>query len=225
VIRKLDQFMADKSIDSCRSCPIGKTTDIISGGTCPWVGRQRQAGELLYLQGEPARTVWFVKRGTVVLTRAGVDGHEGPQAVRGAGTFVGLEALVRPTYQHQARLTVPSVVCAASVDTVDEWLGPPDSPARAALVQVLETVASDLPRAAGPDGPAVRRVASWLCDQAKEGMAPPIPRQVVAGLLGMTPATFSRALAALAARGTITLTRRTLRVRDPEALLAAAGSP
>jgi CRP/FNR family transcriptional regulator len=189
------------------------------------VWRQRQAGQFLHLQGESARTVWFVKRGTVVLTRAGTDGREGPQAVRTAGGFVGLEALVRPTYLHQAQVIVPSVVCAASLDTVGAWLGPPDTAARTALEQVLDTLATDLPRASSSDGTAVHRVAGWICDQAQGGRGAAAPRQVIAGLLGMTPATLSRALAALAARGAITLTRKTLRVRDQAALNVAAGVP
>lgn len=214
-----------QSITSCFSCPIGRASSVGKGGMCPWVTRQRRAGELLYLQGEPAHTIWFIKKGTVVLTRAlgEVDGREGAHAVRASGSFLGLEALIRSNYLHQARTVTPAAVCGATKETVDSWLGTPGSPARSALEQVLKMYAHDTPRGASPDGTAVRRVARWICDEAQDGVAPPIPRRVVASLLGMTPETFSRALAALAARELIDLTRKRLTIRNTPALRAEAG--
>ena len=60
-------------------------------------------------------------------------------------------------------------------------------------------------------------------DDAPGGQAPPIPRRVVAGLLGMQPETFSRALASLAAAGAVSVTRKSIRVADFDALVLAAG--
>ena len=213
-------------ITSCFVCPVGKASGVGQGGRCPFVDRFRQPGEFVYLQGEPANFVWFIKTGTVVLARAMGDssGEESARAVRHAGSFLGLEALVQPTYLDSARAATRTTLCGAPREAVDGWLGAPGTPARTALEQVLRTQAEEVPRGASPDGNAVRRVARWLVEEAREDLAPGIPRRFVANLLGMVPETFSRALARLAEAGAIEVTRRTLRIRDRQALITAAGA-
>ena len=83
------------AIASCSSCPCGKAAGVRYGGRCPLVDRKRGRDELLALEGDAAQTVWFIKRGTVVLSRSAADGVDRPRAVRGPGSFVGLEALIR----------------------------------------------------------------------------------------------------------------------------------
>lgn len=215
--------MSEQRIVSCASCPCGHAAGIGSGGSCPLIDRRKERGEYLFFEGEPATHVWFVKRGTVVLARGSGEGEgqERARAVRKAGAFVGLEALVQPTYLDTARVTSSTTVCGATLAAVNAWLGAPGTPARVALEQVLRATGDDAPRAAGPDGNAVRRVARWLlADQQSAG---PLPRRDVAGLLGMVPETLSRALAQLSDLGAVEVTRRSLRVRDPSALRAAAG--
>ncbi len=177
------------------------------------------------MQDEPAHMVWFIKRGAIALTRLlpESDGKEHVESIRGAGSFVGLEALVRPTYTHQAHALWATTLCGATKDTADAWLGAAGSPARTALEQVLHMMAGEAPRTAGTDGSAVRRVARWICDEALDGVAPPIPRRTVASLLGMTPETFSRALAQLARERIVHLTRKHLSVIDDRALRRLAG--
>ncbi len=216
---------ASQPITSCFSCPVGRASSVGHGGMCPWVTRSRRPGELIHVQDEPAHMIWFVKRGAVALTRVQpeTDGKEHVQSIRGAGSFVGLEALVRPTYTHQAHALWPTTLCGATKDTADAWLGTAGSPARTALEQVLHMMVGEAPRTAGTDGSAVRRVARWICDEAEGGVAPPIPRRTVASLLGMTPETFSRALAQLAKDRIVQLTRKHLAVIDDGALRRLAG--
>ncbi|MFH0902924.1 MAG: Crp/Fnr family transcriptional regulator [Pseudomonadota bacterium] len=211
---------------TCLTCPIGISAGISRGGRCPFVDRPRSAGEYLYFEGEPAVSIWFIKRGTVVLARSvsGVEEEESACGIRRTGDFLGLEALIRPGYLFTARTTSESRLCGASLEIVSLWLGPPDSPARVALDQVLRTLCTDSPRAASPDGSAVHRVARWLLDESQNGFAPPVPRRFVASLLGMVPETLSRALAELARTGAIEVSRRALRIRSRHALIVAAGS-
>ena len=165
---------------------------------------------MVYLEGYAAHTIWFVKRGTVLLSRAGDDGADHPRLVRGPGTFIGLEALIRPTYADSARTTVPTILCGTSREAFDAWLGA-GTPARMALEQVLHATIADPPRGASADGPATRRVARWLLDA---GTPPQLPRHVVASLLGMAPETLSRALATLRHDGAIAVTPRGLQIQD-----------
>jgi CRP-like cAMP-binding protein len=60
-------------------------------------------------------------------------------------------------------------------------------------------------------------VASWLLEQGDDRSAP-LPRNVVAALLGMLPETLSRALASLASRGLIAVSRKHVEVLDAAAL-------
>lgn len=210
---------------SCATCPCGRAAGVGVGGRCPFIDRQRQRGEYVYFQDEPASHVWFVKRGTVVLTRTqgDADSAERARAVRKAGSFLGLESLVRPTYIDTARVTAAATLCGASREAIDAWLGAPGTPTRVALEQMLKTVCDDVPRGASPDGNAVRRVARWLINEVPTGGAQAVPRRYTAGLLGMVPETFSRALARLAQTGAIEVTRQSLRVTNLDALRDAAG--
>lgn len=208
------------AVTSCSSCPCGQAAGPRRGGRCPLVERRRARGETLALEGQPIETVWFLARGTVIYSRVGPDGIERPRLVRGPGTFIGLEVLVRPTHADTIRTTEPVVVCGIGRESLDAWLGPRGTPARMALEQTLLATADDRPRAAGADGTALERVARWILDDA--ATACQVPRRVIASLIGMVPETLSRALAQLHDRELIELSRTRIRVRDRVGLEALA---
>jgi CRP-like cAMP-binding protein len=209
------------AITSCSTCPCGQAAGVGYGGRCPLVDRRRARDEILALEGDVIHTVWFIKRGTVVLSRCGGDGVDRPRLVRGPGTFIGLEVLVRPTYADSARTTEPTIVCAIGRDGLDSWLGPKGTPARMALEQTLLATADDRPRAAGADGTALERVARWILDDGSAGGR--VPRKVIAALLGIVPETLSRSLAHLHDEGMIALTRSTITITDRPRLETLSG--
>jgi CRP/FNR family transcriptional regulator len=210
---------------TCSTCDLGMAARQ-AGRPCPFISRERAAGELIYLEGEPAIRCWFVKRGSVALTRELDDDHgEGRvRAVRFAGTLIGLEALCGGGhYLDSARALSDLTLCSAPQSSLDSWLGPRPSPARAALEVALRGECFQVMRRAAPDGNAQKRLASWLHTHTGDAATATLPRRVAADLLGMRPETLSRALAGLSRRGLIRVTRRRIDVLDPAGLAAAAG--
>ena len=214
-----------EAITSCTECPVGRASGTCEGLPCPFVDRERMPGESLYLEGEVADRVWFVKRGSVGLFREAGERHgEGiAWTVRGPGTLLGLECLVRKTYVDSARTLSPVTVCILSTEQALDWFRRRGEAARTALELVVGAGCYDAPRPTSSDGTAVQRVARWLIDESPRRNGGGLPRRVVAQLLGMLPETLSRALAELKRRGAIELTRRKVAVRDFDALVLAAG--
>lgn len=208
------------AITSCSSCPAGQAAAVRWGGRCPLIDRKRQRDETLALEGDPIETVWFIKRGTLILSRMGPDGVERPRVVRGPGSFVGLEVLVRCTHPDTVRTAEPTIVCGISRESLDSWLGPRGTPARMALEQTLIATAGDRPRSAGADGTALERVARWILDSSAGCR---VPRRVVASLIGMVPETLSRTLAYLHGQHLIEVTRHSIVIVDRARLEALAG--
>jgi CRP-like cAMP-binding protein len=210
-------FASPDGMNSCGACPIGKAC---AEGRCVFMHRRRGAGERIYLEREAASSVWFIKAGTVALVRE-LPGGERVRAIRGEGSFIGLEILVSETYLDTARALTDLSVCALSRAALDRWLGDAATPARAVLEQTVRGLLVDAPRGAGPDGSAASRVARWILDD--RGGAPVLPRRVVASMLGMAPETLSRTLAELCQSGAIEATRRAIAIRDRGQLVRAAG--
>lgn len=184
--------------------------------------RARRAGANLFVEGEPAEKVWFVKRGLVSLSRA-VDARAGAVwTVRRPGSILGLEGLQRATYLDTAQAVSDVVVCVASREAVQAWVARRAEAALALLGCVIDAQCGDTPRRAGSDGSSVERVATWLLDTDAQAQAAGVPRAVVAGLLGMEPETLSRALSALASRGLIQVSRKSVSITDRAGLARMA---
>lgn len=195
---------------------MGRAASTGEGATCPFIARRHAARRTLYLEGDAAERLWFVRDGAVLLSRGAADG-EAVQAVRWPGALIGLEALGARRYRDTARVAGDATLCGASRDAVLAWLGH-DTPALALLRHVALQLADDPTR---PSGPARGRVARWLLEEADATRE--LARQTIARLLDLAPETLSRVLAELAAAGVIRLTRRSLAVLRPDALARIAG--
>ena len=175
---------------------------------------------MLFVSGAPADAVYHLKHGSVALSRgAEAFGEGAPHAVRRAGSLLGLEAIVRPTYLDSARAISDVTVCVTSRAQMLAWLAETGT-ARVVLDCVMETLSSDNPSRATTDGSAPQRIARWLLDSLQQRC---LPRSVLAGLLGMKPETLSRGLATLVRSGCISATRTRIDVLDPARLEAVAG--
>lgn len=185
--------------------------------------RPRSTGTWLYLEGERADKIWYVKKGVVVLSRLSDDarGHSVAWAVRPAGSVLGMEGLVQESYLDSARAVTDVVICAATRDEIRSWLNENGMASRGMLDLLLLSQVRDTPRPGRAAGSADARVSRWLLEH-DTGVTDAIPRAVIADLLGMLPETLSRALASLSARGAITVTRRSIRVANADLLREAA---
>ncbi len=210
-------------IPDCRSCTLGRAAGHPDQGRCPLVCRTRPAGAFVYVEGQRADQVYYIKRGVVVLSRDTGE-RRGPVAwtVRRPGALVGAESLVQHTYTDTARTATESAICTGPVMTFEHWMGAREGAARAVLDVTLRQTCEDAPRRAGSDGSAVQRVAAWLLEQRHDDPARRLPRHLVAELLGMLPETLSRALATLAKSGSIRVDRKNIDVVDADRLDALA---
>ncbi len=213
----------DRQVRACTRCPVGIAAGVAERERCPFVPRKRASGSVLHVAGDPVDRVWFVKSGAVLVTRS-IDEErvEGtPWAVRRAGSFLGLEGLVRPDHLDSARALTEVTLCSASLDTVGRWLDGRRAASRLLLEAVLRSAARERPFRGNIDGTAPQRTAAWLLENAPRASGQ-VTRRVLAGLLGMRPETLSRALRALASRGAIRHSRRMVEVVDRARLWSVA---
>lgn len=127
-----------KAIASCHGCPIGAVSGVGQGQFCPLIDRTYAQGEILYRKGDPATYIWFVKSGEVVLD-AGENGSEDTHSQhKGPGSFVGLEAMVRNTYEATAKLAQTTTLCGATRAGFAQWLGPQHARTCVILRDLLE---------------------------------------------------------------------------------------
>jgi CRP-like cAMP-binding protein len=214
----------EAEVTECRRCPVGIASGVTERGRCPFVPRKRAAGAVLHVAGEGVELIAFIKSGAVLVTRS-VDEErvEGtPWAVRRAGSFLGLEGLVGTHHLDSARALTDVTLCSATLDAVEAWLAARRTAPRIVLDSVLRSETRERPLRGNADGTASRRAASWLLENAERRLPGPMPRRVMAGLLGMRPETLSRALRTLAERGAIRHGRATIEILDRARLRSIA---
>lgn len=183
---------------------------------------------MLFRQGAPGRYVFRVRAGGIKLTRVGSSGRELVLRLAGPGALVA-ESMAyadEPEYPATATAYEPSVVEAIRAEAHREDILASRELARAALARMTARSFEFLDHLALIRLENARfRVSAWLLGEAGTlGSEPaavelPGPKAVVASLLGLTPESFSRALADLRDEGLIAVGRRRIVVHAPRRLL------
>jgi CRP-like cAMP-binding protein len=203
----------------CQSCALLPKAD---AGPCPFTDLRYGAGDVLMEQGPVPPRILFLRRGQVVLSSSSSSGRDLSCAVRGAGTMLGLEAVLERPLPYAVRALTDVTLCVVDIGSFKSWIGPLDSPLGAALRLSLEETIRRAGERQAVEGTAVRRVARFLAQTTDADDAEPdIPHGVLASVLGMRAETLSRALGELRALGALADGRR-ICVVDRQELRRAA---
>jgi CRP/FNR family transcriptional regulator len=168
-------------------------------------------GEIVYMAGSDLRRLLVVHRGRIAMRHLTPDGREQVVRVIGEGDVVGEAAFVTGMQpDHEAVATTDSELCTLDhVDLVELVRRHPQI-----AVRMLQSVTERLVRAermlaAFATTEVETRLAAWLLDQPAVDEAGhrvvvlPMAKKDIASLLGTTPETLSRRLAALSREGLI----------------------
>lgn len=170
-------------------------------------------GQVLFLQGDRVDGLHLVVSGWVKLYRATEDGVDTVVAIHGPGQSFGEAAALLGAPAHAgAEAATEARVLTIDIERVRARLtADPDIAFRmlASASMHLRVMVEELERLKSL--PATRRIAGFLIDLAGDARGPvelefPYEKTLIAGRLGMTPESFSRALATLRQRG-VTVTR------------------
>lgn len=186
-------------------------------------------GDVLFVAGDPAETLYLVIAGRVRLV-LGAERDGRPLATMTRGDTIGMAALMRgDLYPATAVALDEAMLVGLPAATVQRLMV--ERPAIAA--RLVGDMSAKLARFVRDIGgfsarSARARVARLLCDLRREAAGSDDdltfgePKRVIAQRLAMTPETLSRELHALAAGGLIESRRTRFRVLDASALERAA---
>ncbi len=175
-------------------------------------------GRVLFLQGDGLDHLHLIVSGWVKLFRQSEDGADAIVAVLGPGRCFGEAAALLGKPAHASAETISEArILSIDVDRLRARLGADPDFAFAMLASAslhLRSMVDELERLKALPGP--RRVAGFLCDLAAGERGPatfdlPYEKALIAGCLGMTPESFSRAHAKLRAHG-VTIERERVRI-------------
>ena len=203
-----------------RTTDEAKLKDIIGDRT----PRAHPRGQVLFLQGDHIDGLHLVVAGWVKLYRQTEEGADAIVGIHGPGQSFGEAAALLGTPAHATAETISEArILTIDVERLRARLAADPDLAFAMLASAsmhLRSMVDELERLKGLPGP--RRVAGFLCDLAGSdaGAATfdlPYEKSLIAGRLGMTPESFSRALAKLRDRG-VSIERENVRIARIEAL-------
>src|SRR5919199_5070449 len=157
--------------------------------------RRFARGATLVRAGEPAHTVYLVRRGEVRIYLLTEDGRETTTAVVGPGQIVGISALLgRPIYHAFAEALAPTEAWALPTEPLLRHLATD----RVLLGLIIGALARRLAQEVSLVGdvallPVGQRVADLQARLASElGHAPGLNKRAMAELIGARPETLSR---------------------------------
>jgi CRP/FNR family transcriptional regulator, polysaccharide utilization system transcription regulator len=215
-------------------CGLGRVAGAQLDG--PKAVRHYRRGQPIFLAGTVPVALFVVRTGRVKLVRLESDGQEHIVRLLGPGAMFGHRSLLAGELTAVGAVAVEdAVICSVPVAAVDELLRDVPALARYLLTQLARDLrwAEDL-MASLLRKSATERAAQMLLAllEADRGAAEPgrfpnrdLQRTELARMIGVAPETLSRALRELADAGAITLSRRDLRIVDPERLRRLAEGP
>lgn len=188
------------------------------------VVRHVSAGATIFLQGEPANSVFILADGWVKLYRVAPSGNEAVVSVltrgRSFGEAVALRDLPYPVSAEA--ITDATLVCIDSAQLRRQMEADPKLAITmlAATYMHLQSLVNQVEQLKARSG--LQRVAEFLADLADSDAGAcevrlPYNKALIAGRLGMKPESLSRAFARLREHG-VQVDASTARIKDIEAL-------
>jgi CRP-like cAMP-binding protein len=160
----------------------------------------RAAGSVLLRHGYPIEHVFLVRSGRVKLSVADVTGAERAYAMRGAGSILGLEALLGMPALLNARVDIDGDLALVEPAVLERWF---EGVGILAVELVKHVIAENVRLSAERllvDGNSEARIARFLLERQTNPFLAAwrdVARHEMAGLLSMRPETLSRAVRAL----------------------------
>jgi len=190
------------------------------------------AGEYLYRVGDPFKSLYAVRSGSLMNSLRDQTGREQVAGYHLLGDVVGVGGIGHEAYIFDMRALEPSEVCEVPFERLEE-LAARVPALRGNIVKIFGRYRN---RAAGTQslrrkGSAEARVAGFLLDVSERFEARgrdaarfrlPMSRADIASLLGLSAAAVSRALALLEERGIATAVRSAVEIGDRAGLQSLA---
>lgn len=160
----------------------------------------RPAGSVVLRHGYAIEHVFLVRTGRVKLSVADVTGAERAYAMRGAGSILGLEALLGMPALLNARVDIEGDLALAEPAVLERWF----EQAGVLAVDLVKHVIAENVRLSAErllvDGNSEARIARFLLERQTNAFLAAwrdVARHEMAGLLSMRPETLSRAVRVL----------------------------
>ncbi|MBL8955362.1 MAG: Crp/Fnr family transcriptional regulator [Myxococcaceae bacterium] len=191
-------------------------------GRCVFEPEELAAGTVICPAGEVAATVTFVCTGVVEVTSPGA----GRPVLRGPRTLLGLEALEQLPSPVEVRAMTDVRLCAAPLERVEAWLGPPSGARRLFELATRELMerAGQTNFRAGPPEVRVARLLLALPPHTGRGRHAACSKARAAAVTGLTPRALWRVLQRLAQRGLVDSVTG-LQIRDLRGLTELVSRP
>lgn len=213
--------MSSTSQSSLPGCP-GDTFECAFCGIvptgAPLRSANREGGSVLLRQGAPVDELWCVCSGRVKLSVIDADGAERAYGMRGAGSVLGLEALLGLPALFDAHVEVDAELRTVSPAQFEGWIATDPALTEHAMKHILAEVVQLGAERKLLDGTAESRLARFLLARDENRFLSAwagARRHDVAGLLGMRPETLSRAIRGFERQGVVD---HEMRVSDAAAL-------
>ena len=197
--------------------------------------RRLPARATLFFEGSPAEAIYVVRTGTFKCFRTDGDGGEQVLGFARRGDVLGYGALALGRYSSRASALEPASVATVPLADLFVWTRRLPILERAlhqalSLQHARHEELADVRAMVPAEVRLARVLLHWSNRMAIGGRSMhqlklSMSRRDIARLVGVAHETVSRAFAALAARGCIAVTGRTVDILDPAALLDAARSP